>query len=56
MRLRLHLQNLTSLVVTSLNVGNLSEDEAGVPAGLRPELSVIGSPRINSMAITVATI
>ena len=50
MRLRLHLS------YRLINVGNLSEDEAGVPAGLRPELSAIGSPRINSMAITVATI
>ena len=45
----------TSLVAR-LNERNLLEDEAGVPAGLRPELSVIGFPRINSMASTVVTI
>ena len=39
-----------------LLISYLPEDEAGVAAGLRPELSVLGSPRINSMAIIVATI
>ena len=40
---------------TSL-IGNYLAQEAGGSAGLRPELSVIGSPRINSIASTVATV
>ena len=40
---------------TSL-IGNYLAQEAGGPAGLRLELSVIGSSRINSTASTVVTI